>query len=189
MIPISVSPGQRLEVLWFSCLWHLVLISASVFALFTDDGPYSKGSKDSGGMDAALVSRRQSIPGKGWDQLLLQNIEACITLYLGTSKMGKTPKNTNFGASISRTFAGGQKWMVVTGLSEWCITNTIPVLCGAVDSSCRELGMDLFLCWTGTHKEENSSKVEREETLPWLSSSGREGDWQCLASFKFPTSD
>ncbi|KAJ7406885.1 Glutamate receptor-interacting protein 2 [Willisornis vidua] len=27
-----------------------------------DDGPYSKGSKDSGGMDAALVSRRQSIP-------------------------------------------------------------------------------------------------------------------------------
>lgn len=125
MIPISVSPGQRLEVLWFSCLWHLVLISASVFALFTDDGPYSKGSKDSGGMDAALVSRRQSIPGKGWDQLLLQNIEACITLYLGTSKMGKTPKNTNFGASISRTFAGGQKWMVVTGLSEWCITNTI----------------------------------------------------------------
>lgn len=87
-----------------------------MFALLTDDGPYSKGSKDSGGMDAALVSRRQSIPGKG-DQLLLQNIGASIALYLDTPNMGKIPQNTNFGASISKAFAGGQKWMVVTGLS------------------------------------------------------------------------
>lgn len=137
-----------------------------MFALLTDDGPYSKGSKDSGGMDAALVSRRQSIPGKGGDQLLLQNIGASITLYLDTPKINKNPQNTNFGASISKAFAGGQKWMVVTHLSEWCITGTIPVVCGAVDGSYRELGKDLFLHWTDTHTEENSSKGEREEKLP-----------------------
>ncbi|KAJ6634381.1 hypothetical protein lerEdw1_014047, partial [Lerista edwardsae] len=34
-----------------------------VYLLLVDDGPYSKGSKDSGGLDTALVSRRQSIPG------------------------------------------------------------------------------------------------------------------------------
>lgn len=62
-----------------------------MFALLTDDGPYLKGSKDSGGMDAALVSRRQSIPGKGGDQLLLQNIGASITLYLATPEMGNSP--------------------------------------------------------------------------------------------------
>lgn len=28
-----------------------------------DDGPYSKGSKDAGGADVALICRRQSIPG------------------------------------------------------------------------------------------------------------------------------
>uniref|UniRef100_A0A803T3I5 Glutamate receptor interacting protein 2 n=1 Tax=Anolis carolinensis TaxID=28377 RepID=A0A803T3I5_ANOCA len=32
------------------------------FLPLIDDGPYSKGSKDSGGLDTALVSRRQSIP-------------------------------------------------------------------------------------------------------------------------------
>lgn len=79
--------------------------------------------------------------------------------------------------------------MVVTCLSEWCVTSTIPVLCGPVHSSYRELGKDLFLHWTDTDKEENSSKREREEMLPQLSSSSREGDWQCLASFEFPTSD
>lgn len=56
--------------------------------------------------------------------------------------------------------------MVVTGLSEWCVTGTIPVLCGPVDSSYRELGKDLLLHWTDTHKEENSRKGEREEMLP-----------------------
>lgn len=34
-----------------------------MFLFLVDDGPYSKGSKDSGGLDTALVSRRQSIPG------------------------------------------------------------------------------------------------------------------------------
>lgn len=153
-ILLLVSPGQLLKVLWFSCLWLLVLISASVFALLTDDGPYSKGSKDSGGMDTALVSRRQSIPGKGGDQLLLQNIGASITLYLDIPKMGKIPQNTNFGASISRACAGGQKWMVVTGLSEWCITHAIPVLCGAVGSSYRELGMDSCARLTQRRKQQ-----------------------------------
>lgn len=137
-----------------------------MFALLTDDGPYSKGSKDSSGMDTALVSRRQSIPGKEGDQFLLQNIGASITLYLDTPKMDKTLQNTDFGASISKAFAGGQKWMVVTGLSEWRVAGTIPVFSGAVDRSYRELGKDLFLCWSDTHKEENSSKGEREEMLP-----------------------
>lgn len=99
--------------------------------------------------------------------------------------MGKTPQKTNFGASISRTFAEGQKWMVVTGLSVLLIQSLSCVGLLTVVAGSWE--------WTyscvGTHKEENSSKGEREETLPWLSSSGREGDWQCLASFEFPTSD
>lgn len=152
-IPVLVSSGQLLKELWFSCLWLLVLISASVFALLTDDGPYSKGSKDSGGMDAALVSRRQSIPGKGGDQLLLQNIGASITVYLDIPKMGKPPQNTNFDAFINKAFAGKQKWMVVTGLSEWCVTGTIPVLCGPVDSSYRELGKDYCTGLTLTKKK------------------------------------
>uniref|UniRef100_A0A452GUP1 PDZ domain-containing protein n=1 Tax=Gopherus agassizii TaxID=38772 RepID=A0A452GUP1_9SAUR len=33
-----------------------------IFSSPEDDGPYAKGSKDSGGLDTALVSRRQSIP-------------------------------------------------------------------------------------------------------------------------------
>lgn len=180
---------KHLKVLWICCLLLLVLISASVFALLTDDGPYSKGSKDSGGMDAALVSRRQSIPGKGGDQLLFQNIRAFITLYLATPKMGKPPQNTHFGASISKAFAGGQKWMVLTHLSEWYVTGAITVWCRAVYGGYRELGKDWFLCWADTYKEENSSKGEREEALPHLSSLGGEGDEQWLASFVFPVCD
>ena len=140
-------------------------------------------------MDAALVSRRQSIPGKGGDQLLLQNIGASITLFLATPKMGKPPQNTHFGASVIKAFAGEQKWMVVTGLSEWNVTGAITVWRGAVDGGYREPGKDWFLRWADTHKEEDSSKGEREEALPRLSSLGREGDWQCLASFIFPTRD
>lgn len=180
---------KLLVVLWFCCLLVLVLIPASVFTLLTDDGPYSKGSKDSGGMDAALVSRRQSIPGKGGDQFLLHNIGASITRYLATPKMGKTLQNTHFGASISKAFAGGQKWMVVTSLGEWYVAGAITVWCGAVNGGYSELGKDWFLRWADTHKEENSSKKEREEVPPRPSSLGGEGDWQCLASFVFPMCD
>lgn len=77
MIPIPVLTQTNFAVIWLCCcllLW--ALISAFLFALLPDDGPYSKGSKDSGGMDSALVSRRQSIPGKGGDWLLLQHIIA-----------------------------------------------------------------------------------------------------------------
>lgn len=35
----------------------------SIFLSPADDGPYSKGGKDAGGADVALVCRRQSIPG------------------------------------------------------------------------------------------------------------------------------
>lgn len=35
----------------------------SLSLLPTDDGPYSKGGKDTGGADVALACRRQSIPG------------------------------------------------------------------------------------------------------------------------------
>jgi len=51
--------------------------------------------------------------------------------------------------------------MVVTGLSEWCVTGAITVWCGAVDGGYRELGKDWFLQWADTHKKENSSKGER----------------------------
>lgn len=101
-------------------------------------------------------------------------------------KWVKRPKTPIFGASISKAFAGGQKWMVVTHLSEWYVTGAITVWCRAVYGGYRELGKDWFLCWADTHKEENSSKGEREEVLPHLSSLGGEGDEQCLASFVFP---
>lgn len=40
------------------------LVSDSSFYLSpADDGPYSKGGKDTAGADGALVCRRQSIPG------------------------------------------------------------------------------------------------------------------------------
>lgn len=148
-----------------------------MFVLLTDDGPYSKGSKDSGGMDTALVSRRQSIPGNRGDQLLLQNIGASITLYLAIPRMGKTSQTTHSGVSISNAFAGGQKWMVATGHSEWYVTGAVAVWHGAVDGGYRETGKDWFLCWAGTHKKENSSKGEKEEALLHLSSPGGEGDW------------
>lgn len=138
-------------------------------------------------MDAALVSRRQSIPGKGGDQL--QNIGESITLYLATPKMGKKPQTTHFGASMNKAFAGGQIWMVVTSFSEWCVTGAITVWRGAVDGGYRELGKDQFLCWADTHKEEDSSKGEGEEAVPHLSLPGGEQNWQFLASFVFPTCD
>ncbi|RLV99591.1 hypothetical protein DV515_00009767 [Chloebia gouldiae] len=99
VIPILVSPGQLLKELWFSCLWLLALISVSVFALLTDDGPYSKGSKDSGGMDAALVSRRQSIPEEFRGVTIVELIKKegstlGLTISGGTDKDGK-PRVSN----------------------------------------------------------------------------------------------
>uniref|UniRef100_A0A8C5TBP4 Glutamate receptor interacting protein 2 n=1 Tax=Malurus cyaneus samueli TaxID=2593467 RepID=A0A8C5TBP4_9PASS len=86
-------------VLWFSCLWLLALTSAPVFALLTDDGPYSKGSKDSGGMDAALVSRRQSIPEEFRGVTIVELIKKegstlGLTISGGTDKDGK-PRVSN----------------------------------------------------------------------------------------------
>lgn len=116
------------------------------FALLTDDGPYSKGSKDSGGVDTALVSRRQSIPGKGRGQLLLQNIGAFITLYLATLKIGnpsllhpflplQTPKpkqntskqTTSKNLPVLVHLSARQKWLVGTGLSEVYTAGSVAV--------------------------------------------------------------
>uniref|UniRef100_A0A8B9FN78 Glutamate receptor interacting protein 2 n=1 Tax=Amazona collaria TaxID=241587 RepID=A0A8B9FN78_9PSIT len=72
---------------------------ASVFALLTDDGPYSKGSKDSGGMDTALVSRRQSIPEEFRGVTIVELIKKegstlGLTISGGTDKDGK-PRVSN----------------------------------------------------------------------------------------------
>uniref|UniRef100_A0A8C3GUM1 Glutamate receptor interacting protein 2 n=1 Tax=Corvus moneduloides TaxID=1196302 RepID=A0A8C3GUM1_CORMO len=65
----------------------------------TDDGPYSKGSKDSGGMDAALVSRRQSIPEEFRGVTIVELIKKegstlGLTISGGTDKDGK-PRVSN----------------------------------------------------------------------------------------------
>uniref|UniRef100_A0A8C0EIR5 Glutamate receptor interacting protein 2 n=1 Tax=Bubo bubo TaxID=30461 RepID=A0A8C0EIR5_BUBBB len=64
-----------------------------------DDGPYSKGSKDSGGMDAALVSRRQSIPEEFRGVTIVELIKKegstlGLTISGGTDKDGK-PRVSN----------------------------------------------------------------------------------------------
>ncbi|XP_039220761.1 glutamate receptor-interacting protein 2-like isoform X2 [Crotalus tigris] len=63
-----------------------------------DDGPYSKGSKDSGGLDTALVSRRQSIPEfRGVTIVELIKKEGStlgLTIAGGTDKDGK-PRVSN----------------------------------------------------------------------------------------------
>uniref|UniRef100_A0A8U8C1Q1 Uncharacterized protein n=1 Tax=Geospiza parvula TaxID=87175 RepID=A0A8U8C1Q1_GEOPR len=64
-----------------------------------DDGPYSKGSKDSGGMDAALVSRRQSIPDEFRGVTIVELIKKegstlGLTISGGTDKDGK-PRVSN----------------------------------------------------------------------------------------------
>lgn len=42
---------------------EMTLGDFSLPLLPADDGPYSKGGKDTGGADVALACRRQSIPG------------------------------------------------------------------------------------------------------------------------------
>uniref|UniRef100_A0A8B9TA31 Glutamate receptor interacting protein 2 n=1 Tax=Anas platyrhynchos TaxID=8839 RepID=A0A8B9TA31_ANAPL len=64
-----------------------------------DDGPYSKGSKDSGGMDSALVSRRQSIPEEFRGVTIVELIKKegstlGLTISGGTDKDGK-PRVSN----------------------------------------------------------------------------------------------
>uniref|UniRef100_A0A8C9G537 Glutamate receptor interacting protein 2 n=1 Tax=Pavo cristatus TaxID=9049 RepID=A0A8C9G537_PAVCR len=64
-----------------------------------DDGPYSKGSKDSGGMDSALVSRRQSIPDEFRGVTIVELIKKegstlGLTISGGTDKDGK-PRVSN----------------------------------------------------------------------------------------------
>ncbi|RMB98904.1 hypothetical protein DUI87_24448 [Hirundo rustica rustica] len=64
-----------------------------------DDGPYSKGSKDSGGMDTALVSRRQSIPEEFRGVTIVELIKKegstlGLTISGGTDKDGK-PRVSN----------------------------------------------------------------------------------------------
>lgn len=68
-------------------------------------------------MDTALVSRRQSIPGKERGSAPAPEHWGIHYTLPGYPNMGKIPQNINFSASISKTFTGGQKWMVVTGLS------------------------------------------------------------------------
>ncbi|KAJ7398608.1 Glutamate receptor-interacting protein 2 [Pitangus sulphuratus] len=64
-----------------------------------NDGPYSKGSKDSGGMDTALVSRRQSIPEEFRGVTIVELIKKegstlGLTISGGTDKDGK-PRVSN----------------------------------------------------------------------------------------------
>ncbi|XP_034287456.1 glutamate receptor-interacting protein 2 isoform X9 [Pantherophis guttatus] len=64
-----------------------------------DDGPYSKGSKDSGGLDTALVSRRQSIPEEFRGVTIVELIKKegstlGLTIAGGTDKDGK-PRVSN----------------------------------------------------------------------------------------------
>nr|XP_020836790.1 LOW QUALITY PROTEIN: glutamate receptor-interacting protein 2 [Phascolarctos cinereus] len=64
-----------------------------------DDGPYSKGSKDSGGADTALVCRRQSIPEEFRGVTIVELIKKegstlGLTLSGGTDKDGK-PRVSN----------------------------------------------------------------------------------------------
>ncbi|XP_034287452.1 glutamate receptor-interacting protein 2 isoform X4 [Pantherophis guttatus] len=66
---------------------------------FRDDGPYSKGSKDSGGLDTALVSRRQSIPEEFRGVTIVELIKKegstlGLTIAGGTDKDGK-PRVSN----------------------------------------------------------------------------------------------
>uniref|UniRef100_A0A8C9MPQ2 PDZ domain-containing protein n=1 Tax=Serinus canaria TaxID=9135 RepID=A0A8C9MPQ2_SERCA len=76
------------------CCWKLLLVHRQ-----PDDGPYSKGSKDSGGMDAALVSRRQSIPEEFRGVTIVELIKKegstlGLTISGGTDKDGK-PRVSN----------------------------------------------------------------------------------------------
>ncbi|XP_044307489.1 glutamate receptor-interacting protein 2 isoform X3 [Varanus komodoensis] len=64
-----------------------------------DDGPYSKGSKESGGLDTALVSRRQSIPEEFRGITIVELIKKegstlGLTISGGTDKDGK-PRVSN----------------------------------------------------------------------------------------------
>ncbi|KAK9406119.1 glutamate receptor-interacting protein 2 [Crotalus adamanteus] len=64
-----------------------------------NDGPYSKGSKDSGGLDTALVSRRQSIPEEFRGVTIVELIKKegstlGLTIAGGTDKDGK-PRVSN----------------------------------------------------------------------------------------------
>ncbi|KAL9838405.1 glutamate receptor-interacting protein 2 isoform 3-T3 [Geothlypis trichas] len=85
-------PGLRKKSMHFlqTFLWWRAL---------RDDGPYSKGSKDSGGMDAALVSRRQSIPEEFRGVTIVELIKKegstlGLTISGGTDKDGK-PRVSN----------------------------------------------------------------------------------------------
>ncbi|OXB82981.1 UNVERIFIED_CONTAM: hypothetical protein H355_001324, partial [Colinus virginianus] len=86
--------------IWLCCyLLLFALILAFLFALLPDDGPYSKGSKDSGGMDSALVSRRQSIPEEFRGVTIVELIKKegstlGLTISGGTDKDGK-PRVSN----------------------------------------------------------------------------------------------
>uniref|UniRef100_A0A5F8GP51 PDZ domain-containing protein n=1 Tax=Monodelphis domestica TaxID=13616 RepID=A0A5F8GP51_MONDO len=67
-----------------------------------DDGPYSKGSKDSGGADTALVCRRQSIPEEFRGVTIVELIKKegstlGLTISGGTDKDGK-PRVSNLRA-------------------------------------------------------------------------------------------
>ncbi|XP_059712557.1 glutamate receptor-interacting protein 2 isoform X5 [Haemorhous mexicanus] len=84
--------GESQELCDPGGLCHLHLCTA-------DDGPYSKGSKDSGGMDAALVSRRQSIPEEFRGVTIVELIKKegstlGLTISGGTDKDGK-PRVSN----------------------------------------------------------------------------------------------
>ncbi|XP_034287450.1 glutamate receptor-interacting protein 2 isoform X2 [Pantherophis guttatus] len=74
------------------------IVLCSLHLCVKDDGPYSKGSKDSGGLDTALVSRRQSIPEfRGVTIVELIKKEGStlgLTIAGGTDKDGK-PRVSN----------------------------------------------------------------------------------------------
>ncbi|XP_034287453.1 glutamate receptor-interacting protein 2 isoform X5 [Pantherophis guttatus] len=75
------------------------IVLCSLHLCVKDDGPYSKGSKDSGGLDTALVSRRQSIPEEFRGVTIVELIKKegstlGLTIAGGTDKDGK-PRVSN----------------------------------------------------------------------------------------------
>ncbi|XP_067400440.1 glutamate receptor-interacting protein 2 isoform X4 [Emydura macquarii macquarii] len=84
----------------FKVAFTFSIILASIYFSFPeDDGPYSKGSKDSSGLDTALVSRRQSIPEEFRGVTIVELIKKegstlGLTISGGTDKDGK-PRVSN----------------------------------------------------------------------------------------------
>lgn len=82
----------------------------------TDDGPYSKGNKDSTGADNTLTSRRQSIPGTP-DYLSIPSICAHTkSPTLGWSSLAPLPQRLLILGTVSVSFSIGNVWVLLATL-------------------------------------------------------------------------